>query len=73
MQNFNENASILMLIAMYSLLLGAGISIYWVIAIFGLFVAGTMTLVLGWYFHNRRARGEELERLLAFARAEDHK
>jgi hypothetical protein len=72
-QNFNENASILMMIAMYSLLLGSGVSILWVIAIFGLFVAGTMTLVLWWYLHNRRVRGEEMERLLAFARAEDHK
>jgi cell division protein FtsW (lipid II flippase) len=72
-QNFNENASILLMIAMYSLLLGSGVSIHWVIAIFGLFVAGTMTLVLWWYLHNRRVRGEEMERLLAFARAEDHK
>ena len=72
-QNFNENASILAMIAMYSLLLGAGVSIYWVIALFGLFVAGTMTLVLWWYMHNRRVRGEEMERLLAFARAENHK
>jgi hypothetical protein len=44
-----------------------------VIAIFGLFVAGTMLLVLCWYLHNRRVRGEEVERLLAFARAENHK
>jgi LPLT family lysophospholipid transporter-like MFS transporter len=72
-QNFNENASILLMIAGYSLLLGMGMSIYWVIALFGLFVAGTMTLVLVWYMHNRRVRGEEMERLLAFARAEDHK
>jgi MFS transporter, LPLT family, lysophospholipid transporter len=72
-QNFNENASILAMIAMYSVLLGAGVSIYWVIALFGLFVAGTMSLVLWWYTHNRRVRGEEMERLLAFARAENHK
>ena len=72
-QNFNENASILLMIAMYSVLLGSGVSIYWVIAIFGMFVAGTMSLVLVWYLYNRRVRGEELERLLAFARAEDHK
>ena len=38
---------------------------------FGLFVALTMTVVQWWYVHNRRARGEEIERLLAFARAED--
>jgi hypothetical protein len=72
-QNFNENASILLMIAGYAWLLGRGVSIYWVIAIFGLFVAGTMTLVHWWYLHNRRVRGEEMERLLAFARAENHK
>jgi hypothetical protein len=70
-QNFNENASILVMIALYSLLLHTGFSIYFVIAAFGLFVAGTMTLVQGWYLHNRRVHREEVERLLAFARAED--
>ena len=72
-QNFNENTSILVMIATYSVLLGLGLSIYSVIALFGLFVAGTMTLVLGWHMRNRRQRGEEVERLLAFARAENHK
>jgi LPLT family lysophospholipid transporter-like MFS transporter len=72
-QNFNENASILVMIATYSALLGFGLSIYSVIALFGLFVAGTMTIVLGWFLHNRRKSGEEVERLLAFARAENHK
>lgn len=71
-QNFNENASILAMIAMYSLLLKIGLSIYAAIAIFGLFVAGTMTLVLLWFRHNRRVHRDEVERLLAFARAEDH-
>jgi len=70
-QNFNENASILILIATYSLLIAAGLSIYWVIALFGLFVAGTMTLVQLWFNHNRKMHGPEVERLLAFARAED--
>jgi len=70
-QNFNENASILLMIALYSLLLWAGFSIYFVIALFGLFVAGTMTFVLWWFHHNRRAHATEVERLLAFARAED--
>ncbi len=71
-QNFSENASILTMIATYSLLLGLGLSIYWVIAIFGLFVAGTMTLVQWWFSRNRRVRAGEIERLLAFARTEDH-
>ena len=30
-----------------------------------------MTVVQLWYLRNRRRHGEEIERLLAFARAED--
>jgi hypothetical protein len=70
-QNFNENASILVMIALYSLLLNLGYSIYSVIMVFGIFVAATMTAVQWWYLHNRRVHNEEVERLLAFARAED--
>jgi MFS family permease len=70
-QNFNENAAILVMIALYSLLLNVGFSIYFVIAVFGLFVSGTMTVVQAWYLRNRRVHREEVERLLAFARAED--
>jgi MFS family permease len=69
-QNFNENTSILMMIALYSLLIASGLSIYWVIALFGLFVAGTMTMVLLWYRHNRRTHAQEIDKLLAFARSE---
>jgi MFS family permease len=71
-QNFNENASILVMIASYSALLGAGLSIYTVIVIFGLFVAGTMTLVLLWYRRNRRVHRDEIEALLEIARSEKH-
>jgi MFS transporter, LPLT family, lysophospholipid transporter len=70
-QNFNENASILVMIALYSLLLHQGFSIYFVIAVFGCFVALTMVVVQAWYVRNRRLHHEEVERLLAFARAED--
>jgi hypothetical protein len=70
-QNFNENTSILIMIALYSLLLNVGHSIYVVITVFGLFVACTMGLVQLWFSHNRRVHGEEIDRLLAFARAED--
>jgi MFS transporter, LPLT family, lysophospholipid transporter len=48
-----------------------GFSIFFVIVAFGLFVAGTMTLVQVWYWRNLRRHGDEVERLLAFARAED--
>ena len=71
-QNFNENLSILAIIALYSLLLGQGMSIYWVIVLFGLFVAGTMTLVLLWYLRNRRLHRRKIDRLLSFARSEDY-
>jgi MFS transporter, LPLT family, lysophospholipid transporter len=70
-QNFNENSSILVMIALYSLLLHKGFSIYFVITSFGLFVAGTMAVVQLWYLYNKRAHREEVERLLAFAHAED--
>ena len=69
-QNFNENSSILVMIALYSLLLASGLSIYWVIALFGMFVAGTMAMVLRWYHYNRRTQAEEIDKLLAFARSE---
>jgi LPLT family lysophospholipid transporter-like MFS transporter len=69
-QNFNENTSILMMIAIYSLLLALGLSIYVVITMFGLFVAGTMYMVQRWYKHNHRLHQQEVDRLLAFARAE---
>jgi MFS family permease len=70
-QNFNENSSILAMIALYSLMLNVGHNIYLVILTFGLFVAGTMTLVQWWYWRNHRAHRDEVDRLLAFARAED--
>jgi len=69
-QNFNENTSILLMLAGYSALLGAGFTIYTAIAVFGLFVAGTMTLVLLWYRRNLRVHKEEIEALLEIARSE---
>jgi len=69
-QNFNENTSILIMIVLYSELLKVGHSIYMVITLFGVFVSVTMLLVQWWYRHNLKAHHEEMERLLAFARAE---
>jgi LPLT family lysophospholipid transporter-like MFS transporter len=70
-QNFNENTSILFMIAMYSLLLNVGQSIYLVILLFGGFMSFAMGLVQLWYSYNRRTHAAEIESLLAFARAED--
>ena len=53
-QNFNENVSILLMTGIYSLLIWAGLSIYAVIALFGLFVGGTMWLVRQRHFENQR-------------------
>jgi len=68
-QNFNENASILLMIAGYSSLIEHGVSIYVAITAFGLFVAGTMMLVRAWHRRNLREHGEEVQALLAVARS----
>ena len=44
-QNFNENLSILVMTGMYALMIGANLSIYTVLTMFGLFVSATMWLV----------------------------
>ena len=71
-QNFNENSSILIMIATYSILLGSGVSITWIVILFGLFVAGTMALVQRWFTLNKVKHGAEIDRLLAIARTEKH-
>ncbi len=57
-QNFNENLSILIMTTTYSLLLKAQLSIYWIIVLFGLFVAGTMWLVKRQHDLNQRERDD---------------
>jgi hypothetical protein len=54
-QNFNENLSILVMLALYALMIRLDFSIYTVILLFGLFVASTMWLVIRWYRHNERS------------------
>ena len=57
-QNFNENLSILIMTSTYSVLLKAQLSIYWIIVLFGLFVAGTMWLVKRRHELNQRERDD---------------
>jgi len=45
-QNFNENIGILAMVGLYALMLGAGVTVNVAIVLFGLFVAGTMALVM---------------------------
>jgi len=68
-QNFNENLSILVMLALYAVLVWAELSIHVVIILFALFVAGSMYLVLRWHLFNMREHSGELERLLAIAAA----
>jgi hypothetical protein len=57
-QNFNENLSILIMTTTYSVLIRAQLSIYWIIVLFGLFVAGTMWLVKRRHELNQRERDD---------------
>jgi MFS transporter, LPLT family, lysophospholipid transporter len=71
-QNFNEQACILALGALYAALTMFGMSAFGAITIFGLVVAGTMELIRRWHRHNLREHREELDRLLAIARSDAH-
>jgi len=53
-QNFNENLSILIMTFVYSTLVSAHLHIYWIIALFGFFVAGIMWLIKERHETNQR-------------------
>jgi MFS transporter, LPLT family, lysophospholipid transporter len=53
-QNFNENLAILIMTTVYSFLVMWQLSIYWIIAMFGLFVSGTMYFVHQRHLANQR-------------------
>jgi MFS family permease len=71
-QNFNENASILLLGAFYSACTGFGLSAYWAVTSLGLVVAGVMWLVKRWHQRNLQQYPEEIAHLLAIARSDKH-
>jgi MFS family permease len=71
-QNFNEQACILGLGAFYVGLTKFGMSAFGAITIFGLVVAGTMWLIGRWHRRNTLRHRDEVERLLAIARADPH-
>jgi MFS transporter, LPLT family, lysophospholipid transporter len=70
-QNFNEQACILGLGALYSFSTAAGVSAFIAITLFGVVVAGFMGIIALWHRHNQRQHGPELERLLEIARRDD--
>ena len=53
-QNFNENASILVMLALYAAMLRLDLHIHVIIALFGAFVSGTMYMVVRWNAANHR-------------------
>lgn len=53
-QNFNENLSVLLMLAFYALMVSLKLSIYVIIIMFGLFVAGTMFAVMRKHAANQR-------------------
>jgi len=67
-QNFNENTSILVMLALYAVLVYLDLPVQVVIILFGTFVCCTMLLVGLWHRRNMRDHGPELEQLLAAAR-----
>jgi hypothetical protein len=67
-QNFNEQACILAMGGLYSLLTHSGLSAYGAITAFGLFVAVSMGLIGLWHHHNTKHHTAELNRLLDIAR-----
>jgi MFS family permease len=70
-QNFNEQACILILGAMYRFSTAAGWSAFMAITAFGVLVAGFMWVIALWHRHNQRTHPHELERLLEIARRDD--
>lgn len=70
-QNFNEQACILGLGALYSFSTGMGWSAFAAITAFGVLVAGCMVLIALWHRHNQKTHPHELERLLEIARRDD--
>jgi hypothetical protein len=56
-QNFNENIGVLVMLSCYALLVFLGLSTNTVIALFGMFVAGAMLLVM-WRHRRNLAKGD---------------
>ncbi|HEY1089726.1 MAG TPA: lysophospholipid transporter LplT [Burkholderiaceae bacterium] len=71
-QNFNEQACILALGALYAGMTRWGLSAYATIAVMGALVACTMWVIRRWHQANLRNHPEELARLMALARSDCH-
>ncbi|MFM2450929.1 MAG: hypothetical protein RIS44_3379 [Pseudomonadota bacterium] len=71
-QNFNEQACILVLGLLYVLMKATGLSAYIAITVIGALVAGTMWWIKRWHERNCVLHRDELEHLLKLARSDTH-
>ena len=71
-QNFNEQACILVLGALYAGTTMLGLSAFGAISIFGVLVAGLMWLIRRWHQRNCVNHRVEVDHLLALARSDRH-
>jgi LPLT family lysophospholipid transporter-like MFS transporter len=71
-QNFNEQACILGVGALYTGMTRLGVSVYGAITVFGLFTAALSLLIRLWHRNNLVHHREEVETLLEIARHDNH-
>lgn len=71
-QNFNEQAAILGLGALYSLSLKLGLSVFGAITVFGVVVAAAMWLIRFWHLYNCKYHRAAVTHLLRIARRDHH-
>lgn len=71
-QNFNEQACILGLGALYVVMTRFGLSAFTAITVFGVLVAVFMEIIRRWHRSNTVVHREEVERLLVIARTDTH-
>ncbi len=69
-QNFNEQSALLVLGGVISAAVGAGFSVYSVIAIFGVVNAGLMWMIKRWHEQNCIRHPAEIQNLLEIARSD---
>jgi MFS family permease len=67
-QNFNENIGVLVMLALYAVIVHVGLSTNAAIVLFGLFVAGAMTLVM-WRHRQNLAAGDVMHLIVERAEA----
>lgn len=70
-QNFNEQAAILGMGALYSLSLKFGLSVFGAIIVFGVLVAGAMWLIRFWHLYNCKYHRAAVTHLLRIARRDN--